>query len=163
MKFHRQLREKICSREAALEKIQAAKSRGEKIVFTNGCFDLIHPGHVDYLAQARDLGDLLVAGLNTDASVRTLDKAKDRPINNETSRATIIAALQSVDLVVLFNESTPLQLITFLKPDILVKGDDYKVEDIAGADVVIAAGGRVVTIPLLPGFSTTSIVNKIRG
>jgi D-glycero-beta-D-manno-heptose 1-phosphate adenylyltransferase len=161
MSFHQQLKSKIVSREDALQKINAQKLRDKKIVFTNGCFDIIHPGHVDYLSQARDLGDFLILGLNTDNSVRRLQKAPNRPINNEQARASVLAALASVDLIVLFDDETPYELIKFLQPNILVKGDDYEVQKIVGYDVVTANGGKVITIPFLEGFSTTNLIKKI--
>ena len=131
-----------------------------KVVFTNGCFDLVHQGHIDYLSKARDLGDVLVVGLNTDASVRRL-KGPRRPINDEYSRALLLASMLFVDYVVLFGEDTPYELIKTLQPDILVKGSDYKPEDIVGYDIVMAKGGRVETLDFLPGFSTTAIEQKI--
>lgn len=161
MSFHQQLKNKIVSKEEALQKINAQKLNGKKIVFTNGCFDIIHPGHVDYLSQARDLGDFLILGLNTDNSVKRLNKAPNRPINNEHARASVLAALASIDLIVLFDEETPYELISYLKPDVLVKGNDYEVEKIVGYDVVIANGGKVITIPFLEGFSTTNLIKKI--
>jgi rfaE bifunctional protein nucleotidyltransferase chain/domain len=161
MSFHSQLRDKITTREEALRRITEMR-HGKKIVFTNGCFDILHPGHVDYLARARDLGDVLVLGLNTDDSVKKLEKAPGRPVNGQNARALVIAALASVDLIVLFDEQTPLQLITFLAPDILVKGDDYAPEQIVGADLVRAKGGQVITVPILRGYSTTALLNKIR-
>ncbi|MBL7920915.1 MAG: D-glycero-beta-D-manno-heptose 1-phosphate adenylyltransferase [Bacteroidia bacterium] len=161
MSFHQQLKNKIVSKEEALQKIKAQKFNGKKIVFTNGCFDIIHPGHVDYLSQARDLGDFLILGLNTDNSVKQLQKAPNRPINNEQARASVLAALASIDLIILFDEETPYELISFLKPDVLVKGNDYEVEKIVGYDVVIANGGKVITIPFLEGFSTTNLIKKI--
>lgn len=161
MSFHQQLKDKIVTKEVALEKTGEMKALDKKIVFTNGCFDLLHPGHVDYLCQARDLGNFLLLGLNTDSSVRLLNKAPNRPINDEHTRATVLAGLACVDLIVLFDEETPLELITFLKPNVLVKGDDYKVTDIVGYDVVKANGGEVFTIPLVQGYSTTNIIKKI--
>ena len=162
MSFHQQLRDKVVAKEKAAEKLQAMRDLGKKIVFTNGCFDILHPGHVDYLSQARDLGDILVLGLNTDNSVRLLNKAPNRPINDEHTRALVLAGLASVDLIVLFDEETPYELIRFINPDVLVKGDDYQVERIVGFDIVKAAGGKVVTIPFLPGYSTTRLIQKIQ-
>jgi rfaE bifunctional protein nucleotidyltransferase chain/domain len=161
MSFKEQLKSKIVSKEAALQILNLQKAAGKKIVFTNGCFDIIHPGHVDYLSQARDLGDLLVLGLNTDNSVKRLNKAPNRPINNEQARAAVLAAMGCIDQIVLFDEETPYELIKFLQPDILVKGDDYKVETIVGYDIVMARGGKVVTIPFLEGYSTTKLIQKI--
>lgn len=133
----------------------------EKIVFTNGCFDLLHIGHVDYLEKAAGLGHRLVVGLNTDASVRQL-KGPQRPLNPQLARARVLAALECVDAVILFDEPTPQALIEALRPDILVKGDDYAVENIAGADFVINHGGSVQTLPLVQGFSTSELIRKIR-
>lgn len=153
--------EKIQSLDKALSTIAQWKAEGKAIAFTNGCFDIVHIGHVDYLEKARSLGDKLVLGLNTDASVRRL-KGESRPIVSETGRGRVIAALEFVDVVVFFDEDTPKSLIEAIKPDILIKGDDYTVETIVGADFVIANGGTVKTIPLVKGFSTSSIVEKIR-
>lgn len=144
-----------------MQRLDRQRAAGKKIVFTNGCFDILHPGHVDYLSQARDLGDFLVLGLNTDNSVRQLNKAPNRPINNEQARAMVLAGLASVDALVLFDEATPYELISYLKPNVLVKGDDYAVENIVGYDVVKANGGEVITIPFLQGFSTTGLIKKI--
>ncbi|MDP3567461.1 D-glycero-beta-D-manno-heptose 1-phosphate adenylyltransferase [Sediminibacterium sp.] len=144
-----------------MQAINLEKKSGKKVVFTNGCFDIIHPGHVDYLAKARDLGDYLILGLNTDKSVRLLNKAPNRPLNNEFARAIVLAAFACIDTIVLFDEQTPLELIKFLRPNVLVKGDDYQVEKIVGYDSVIANGGTVVTIPFLEGYSTTKLIEKI--
>lgn len=133
---------------------------GKRLVFTNGCFDILHPGHVDYLARARDLGDLLVVGLNSDASVRRI-KGKTRPVNPEGDRALVLGALACVDYIVIFEEDTPYQLIRTVMPDILVKGGDWPVEKIVGRDIVEAKGGQVLSIPLLPGYSTTRIIERI--
>lgn len=135
--------------------------KNQKIVFTNGCFDLLHPGHIEYLAKARDLGDILIVGLNTDASVKRL-KGEGRPTQNQEARAMVLAGLGNVDGVVLFDEDTPLELIKQVQPDVLVKGGDYEVKDIVGYDVVKAKGGEVITIPFVDGFSTTSILEKIK-
>ena len=132
-----------------------------KIVFTNGCFDIIHLGHIDYLAKAADLGDKLIIGLNSDESTRRL-KGPTRPINDEHSRAMILASLSFVDAVILFDEDTPYNLIKSVQPDILVKGADYKPEDIVGYDIVMAKGGKVETLDYLPGYSTSSIEKKIK-
>lgn len=152
--------DKIVELPALLEKVAAWKNAGEKVVFTNGCFDILHLGHVDYLEKARHQGDRMVLGLNTDASVGKLKPG--RPIVNEYSRARLMAALAFVDAVILFGEETPYELIATIKPDILVKGDDYTIENIVGADIVIGNGGEVKTIPLVQGYSTTSIINKIK-
>jgi len=135
--------------------------KSERVVFTNGCFDIVHRGHVEYLAQARALGTTLVVGLNTDASVRRL-KGPSRPLQDERTRAMVLASLQFVSHVFLFDEDTPYELIKEVQPDILVKGADYKPEDIVGYDVVKAKGGEVVTIPLVAGYSTTNVVAKMR-
>jgi len=132
-------------------------------VFTNGCFDLMHVGHVRYLEAARALGDLLVVGVNADASVRALNKGADRPIVPQDQRAEVLAALACVDYVVLFDEPDPDRLIAELQPDVLVKGGDWAPHQIIGRDTVEARGGTVTTIPLVPGVSTTSLVNKIKG
>jgi rfaE bifunctional protein nucleotidyltransferase chain/domain len=162
MSFHKQLKNKIISKDTALGRMISLRTSGKKIVFTNGCFDILHPGHVDYLAQARDLGDYLILGLNTDSSVRLLQKAPNRPVNNENSRALVLAGLASVDAIVFFDEKTPYELIDYLKPDVLVKGDDYQVEQIAGHDIVTANGGKVITVPLLSGYSTSAVIKKIK-
>jgi rfaE bifunctional protein nucleotidyltransferase chain/domain len=133
-----------------------------RLVFTNGCFDILHPGHVDLLERARDLGDALVVGLNSDESVRRLGKGSERPLNPLADRAAVLAALACVDFVVPFAEATPLELITAVQPDVLVKGGDWPVERIVGADMVRARGGEVLSLPLLPGYSTTALVERIR-
>ncbi|QSE99343.1 D-glycero-beta-D-manno-heptose 1-phosphate adenylyltransferase [Fulvivirga lutea] len=137
------------------------KGSGDEVVFTNGCFDILHLGHVDYLEKARALGDRLVVALNTDNSVKRL-KGEERPLNNELSRARLIAALEFVDAVVYFSEDTPQNVIETLIPDILVKGNDYLAENIVGAEFVIKNGGRVETVPLVDGYSTTNLVEKIK-
>ena len=137
-----------------------SQGKPKKIVFTNGCFDLVHRGHVDYLSKARDLGDMLIVGLNSDASVRRL-KGEKRPISNQESRAMVLAAFAFVDYVVIFDEDTPLNLIENIVPDILVKGGDYDRSTVVGADFVEAHGGRLELIPLVPGESTTNLVKKI--
>jgi rfaE bifunctional protein nucleotidyltransferase chain/domain len=135
----------------------------KKIVFTNGVFDILHTGHVDYLSKARDLGDFLIVGLNTDNSVKRLNKGPERPINNENARATVLGALECVNAIVLFDEDTPYELIKAIQPDVLVKGSDYAIEKIVGYDVVMAKGGQVKTITLSEGFSTTNIIKRITG
>jgi D-glycero-beta-D-manno-heptose 1-phosphate adenylyltransferase len=152
--------EKILTRDALLHRFAAPRCGA--IVFTNGVFDLLHRGHVEYLFAARALGDALVVGVNTDASVRRLGKGAERPLNPEDDRALVLAGLAAVDAVVLFDEDTPRELIAALRPDVLVKGGDYTVDRIAGADEVRAAGGRVETIPLVPGRSTTSILERAK-
>lgn len=133
----------------------------QKIVFTNGCFDLLHLGHIDYLAKSADLGTKLIIGLNSDLSTSNL-KGPGRPITNQQSRSAILASLFFVDAVIIFDEETPLNLINTIKPDILVKGSDYQISQIVGADIVLANGGDVKTIDYLPGYSTTYIENKIK-
>ena len=153
--------DKIKDLKSAKDQVSKWKAQNQKIVFTNGCFDLLHLGHVDYLEQARSLGDKLVLGLNSDDSVSRF-KGSERPIQNQNSRARVLAAMQFVDLVVFFNEDTPLNLITEIQPDILVKGSDYLAENIVGADVVKRNGGVVKTIDLVAGYSTSKIVEKIK-
>ncbi len=161
---------KIVDRETAERRINSWRLKGHKVVFTNGCFDILHRGHVSYLAQASSLGNKLVLAINTDDSVRRLGKGDDRPINDEVSRAIVAAGLGFVDLIVSFHEDTPLELIELLKPDVLVKGGDYNVDQldanasdyIVGSDIVRNSGGEVKTIPLVDGFSTTSIVQKLK-
>ncbi|QNH62245.1 D-glycero-beta-D-manno-heptose 1-phosphate adenylyltransferase [Hymenobacter sediminicola] len=152
-------KDKILSRAELLPVVAAWKAEGQKIVFTNGCFDLLHLGHVDYLEKARHLGDKLVLGLNTDASVSCLKPG--RPLQDEVSRARVLASLLFVDAVVLFDEQTPLALIEAIVPDILVKGDDYAISGIVGHEVVLQNGGQVLTVPLVAGYSTTRIVERI--
>ncbi|HVD99817.1 MAG TPA: D-glycero-beta-D-manno-heptose 1-phosphate adenylyltransferase [Cytophagaceae bacterium] len=152
--------DKILTKEQAATRLSDWKKEG-KVVFTNGCFDILHLGHVDYLEKARNLGQKLVVGLNTDASVQRL-KGKTRPITDQTSRARVMASLAFVDAVILFDEDTPLELISYLKPDILVKGNDYTIENIVGADVVMNNGGKVETVPLVNGYSTSNVIEKIK-
>jgi len=153
------------SKIVSMSALQIIRSEWEKdelrVVFTNGVFDLIHPGHVHYLNAAGNLGDRLIIGLNNDVSARLLEKGSGRPINTEMARATVLTALQMVDAVILFEESTPLNLIKSLNPNVLVKGGDYEIADIVGAPEVTAAGGIVKTIPFVEGFSTTSIEQRI--
>jgi rfaE bifunctional protein nucleotidyltransferase chain/domain len=153
---------KIMTREALVPLLEQLRFFGRKVVFTNGCFDILHLGHVDYLAKAAAFGDFLVIGLNSDASVKLLNKGDTRPLQNETSRSHVIAALHVVDAVVLFDEETPYELIKLVQPDVLVKGADYKVEDIAGHDIVQAKGGKVELVEFVPGYSTSAIERKIR-
>lgn len=157
----RQIRNKYLSLDDLLVKIADWKSAGQKIVFTNGCFDILHPGHIDYLAKARGLGDKLVIGLNSDASVQRL-KGTHRPIQNEEARAMLLGALEFVDAIVLFTEDTPAELIAKVLPDTLVKGADYTIDQIAGGDTVMHNGGSVVLLPYLKGFSTSGIEKRIR-
>jgi D-glycero-beta-D-manno-heptose 1-phosphate adenylyltransferase len=139
------------------------KAARGNVVFTNGVFDVLHRGHVAYLCRARAEGDALIVGLNTDASVRRLGKGPDRPLNGEQDRAFVLAGLACVDAVVLFGEDTPRELIAALKPDVLAKGADYQLDSIVGADLVTAAGGRVVRVPLETGYSTTDLIRKASG
>jgi rfaE bifunctional protein nucleotidyltransferase chain/domain len=132
-----------------------------KVVFTNGCFDILHRGHIEYLSQARDKGEILVIGLNSDASVKRI-KGEGRPVQDETSRALVLASLRIVDAVVLFDEDTPYELIKIVKPDVLVKGADYTEDTIVGADIVKASGGEVVVIPIVEGYSTSRILKVIK-
>lgn len=152
---------KIILPNSSLDQVEKWHREGQKVVFTNGCFDILHLGHVDYLEKARTLGDKLVVGVNTDASIK-INKGEARPIVNETSRARVISSLSFVDAVILFDEETPIELIKRVKPHILVKGDDYDIANIVGADFVIENGGSVETIPLVKGYSTTSIIDKIK-
>jgi D-glycero-beta-D-manno-heptose 1-phosphate adenylyltransferase len=152
---------KILTSKEAKKRAQQWQSEGKKIVFTNGCFDIVHLGHIDYLEKARNLGDKLVLGLNTDASIKRL-KGKKRPVVNEYARSRMMSAFEFVDAVILFDEETPKELIQTICPDILVKGDDYSVENIVGSDFVIANGGEVKTISLVKGYSTTAIIQKIK-
>lgn len=153
--------DKICTAEQAARLVSEWQKHDYKVVFTNGCFDILHLGHVDYLEKAAAFGQKLVVGLNTDDSVRAL-KGPDRPVNPEYARARLLAALQFVSAVVLFSDATPFALISQLGPDVLVKGSDYTVENIVGADVVMARGGEVKTIDLVDGFSTTAILEKVK-
>ena len=137
------------------------RNQGLRVVFTNGCFDLLHRGHVEYLAKASDKGDVLVVGLNTDASVRRL-KGESRPVNNEDARAIVLASLACVDAVVLFGEDTPYELIKAVRPDVLVKGADYQPEEIVGYDIVTSYGGKVETVALVEGYSTTGTIEALK-
>lgn len=152
---------KISDRPGLRKKVEGWKNNGETIVFTNGCFDILHLGHIDYLEKAAALGDRLVIGVNTDDSVKRL-KGADRPLNNEYSRGRLLAALEFVDALTYFDEDTPYKLIKELNPDILVKGSDYLAENVVGADIVVGNGGKVETIDLVQGYSTTSLVEKIK-
>ena len=155
------INDKIISLEALKLRVENWKSSSEKIVFTNGCFDILHRGHIDVLAKTADLGDKLIIGLNSDSSIRKL-KEDNRPIVDEKSRALLLAAFSFVDAIVLFSEQTPFNLITDIKPDILAKGGDYKITEIVGHEVVQQNGGEVITIPLIEGFSSTNIIDKIQ-
>ena len=150
-----------CKLETLLHIVNDAKQNNQVIVFSNGCFDILHSGHCKYLSEAKKLGDILIVGLNTDKSVKNL-KGNSRPINNQNDRAYVLSSLKSVDYVVFFDEETPLNLIKKILPDVLVKGDDYRIEDIVGADTVINNGGKVITIPLVAGKSTSALIEKIK-
>lgn len=144
-----------------IEIINIIKAERKKIVFTNGCFDLLHVGHIRYLAQAKKLGDFLIIGLNSDSSVKEL-KGEDRPINSFEDRANLLSAIESVDLVIMFEEQTPENLIKDIVPDILVKGGDYNIEDIVGYQTVMQNGGQVKTLSFYDGYSSTNYINKIK-
>jgi len=159
--LEKELQSKIQSVSSIKSEVSAWHKDGKKVVFTNGVFDLLHIGHITYLAKSAELGDKLVIGLNADSSVKRL-KGADRPLNHEDNRATLLAALFFVDAIVIFEEDTPIKLITALMPDILVKGADYTIENIVGAKEVIANGGEVKTINFVDGYSSTSIIKKIR-
>jgi len=170
MSYLSELTDRVQTVAQAAETIADWKQAGETVVFTNGCFDILHEGHVTYLSKAADLGSKLVIGLNTDASVKRQGKGDERPVNPETARALLLAALRFVDLVVLFDEDTPLDLIVKLQPSVLVKGADYDENEsdpasrryIVGRKEVLALGGTVRTISLVDGFSTTGIIRKLR-
>lgn len=165
-----QIKHKIVSQEEANTILSSWKDNGDEVVFSNGCFDILHLGHVSYLAKAASLGDYLIVGINSDRSIKQLNKSPERPINDEESRALVLASLEMVDLVVVFDALTPKELITTLHPSILVKGADYNEQEenenspryIVGSKEVKANGGRVITIALEEGYSTTNIINKIR-
>lgn len=150
---------KIKKTKTLVKALSALKGKGKRIVFTNGCFDILHVGHIDYLSKARRLGDILIVGLNSDSSVKKI-KGKNRPINKESDRARVLSALYFVDYITLFNETTPENLIKKVRPDILVKGGDWKVEDIVGGAFVRSYGGKIKSIPFVKGYSTTSIIEK---
>jgi len=155
-----QLSAKIKKRNDLSATLTRLRRKGKRIVFTNGCFDILHVGHVDYLSKAKRLGDVLVVGLNSDDSVRRLKSAR-RPLNREKDRARVLSSMCFVDFITIFDEDTPKRLIEKLSPDVLVKGGDWKKKDIVGADFVRSRGGRVVTVPFVKGYSTTSIIKKI--
>jgi len=154
------IKHKIISGDQITSLLKALRDEERRIVFTNGCFDVIHQGHINYLSQAADLGTFFIVGLNTDDSVKRL-KGEGRPVQDETARAIIMAALEMVDAVILFDEDTPFELINLVKPDVLVKGGDYKAEEIVGYDIVSSYGGRVVTLGFLEGHSSSSIIEKL--
>ena len=161
MKSGNSIPNKISTLPDLQKKLAQWRLLGKTIVFTNGCFDILHAGHIASLTEAATHGDILIIGLNADASIKGL-KGPNRPVNDENARALLLASLTMVDAVILFSEPTPLELIVAIKPDVLVKGGDYKVEEIAGAKEVIEWGGKVIINPILEGFSTTSIINKIQ-
>ena len=152
----------VLTREAAAAWAESARAAGQQVVFTNGVFDVLHPGHTRYLTDARALGDVLVVAVNSDRSVRAQQKGADRPITPEGERAELLAALAAVDAVVVFDEDTPHEIVSAMQPDVLVKGADWASDAIVGRDVVEARGGRVVRIPLALGYSTTAILERAR-
>jgi rfaE bifunctional protein nucleotidyltransferase chain/domain len=156
------IQSKIYNKQSIQFWLNVVRLKNQKIVFTNGCFDLVHQGHIDYLSKAADLGDHLVVGLNSDESVKRLGKGNARPIQDEQSRALLIASLHFVSAVLIFNEDTPIELIQLIQPNVLVKGADWKLEQIVGYDFVKSKGGEIKTIEYLPGFSTTAIETKIK-
>ena len=156
------LHRKIISAEKLSFKLAKWQFKGYKTVFTNGCFDILHPGHIDYLSKAADHGDILIVAINTDASVKKL-KGENRPILNEDARSLLIASLRFVDYVILFDDETPYELINEIKPNVLIKGSDYSIEEIVGHDIVLENGGEVKTIQLTVEYSTSMIENKIKG
>ena len=155
------VKSKILNSENLNIHLNVWRFKDQKIVFTNGCFDILHHGHIIYLSRAKDLGNKLIIGLNSDPSVKRL-KGEGRPVNNQDNRAISLASLQFVDAVILFNEDTPYELIKRVQPDILVKGSDYKPEEIVGADIVLAGGGKIHTIDFVEGYSSTNIINKLK-
>ena len=165
-----QINSKILSEETLSSVINEWKNNNQSIVFTNGCFDILHRGHVTYLSKASELGDKLIIGVNSDTSVKALEKGSNRPVNPEMDRAYLLAALSFVDAVIVFNESTPLELISTIYPNVLVKGGDYNVEEteknnpgyIVGSDIVKNSGGKVEAIKFVEGYSTSSIINKFK-
>jgi len=156
------IKHKIVDKEQLKWILNRYRFKGEKIVFTNGCFDLLHQGHIDYLAKASDLGTKLIVAVNSDNSVKRLGKGQNRPIQDEQSRAVIMSALHFVSEVIIFDEDTPLDLIKFIQPDILVKGNDYEIKNIVGHEIVQRKGGEVKTIDFLEGYSTSKIVEKAK-
>ena len=159
MKMLNQIRSKIKTLDEIIAASENWQSQNKRIVFTNGCFDIVHLGHIDYLSRAADLADVLVIGVNTDASVSRI-KGKNRPLQDELSRSMLLASFQFVEAVVLFDDDTPYELIKAIQPDVLVKGSDYEEADIVGADIVRDKGGEIATIDFLDGYSTSSIIEK---
>ena len=162
MKHFEIIKSKILKADTIDLLLSVWRFKERKVVFTNGCFDILHLGHIDYLSKAADLGDKLIVGVNSDASVKRLNKGAARPIQDEESRAILIAALHFTDAVIIFDEDTPYELIKIVQPDILVKGGDWKPAEIVGSDIVKAKGGAVATLDYLPGYSTTDIERKIK-
>jgi rfaE bifunctional protein nucleotidyltransferase chain/domain len=170
MSYNSKLSKKIVSAKDINRLMNVERFHSKKIVFTNGCFDILHRGHVEYLTKARDLGNVLVLGLNTDASVKRQNKSPERPINTQEARAVILAALECVDYIVYFDEDTPYELIKLVQPDVLAKGADYDANEtdtsskkyVVGSDIVRAKGGKVATIDLSEGFSTTGLIHKLK-
>jgi rfaE bifunctional protein nucleotidyltransferase chain/domain len=161
MQYLEVIKNKIYNAETLTRMLAMWRFQDKKVVFTNGCFDILHLGHIDYLSKAKDLGDVLIVGVNTDESVKRL-KGESRPLTDEVSRSIIMASLQFVDAVVLFGEDTPYELIKAVQPDTLVKGKDYREEEVVGYDIVKKKGGRVITLDLLEGYSTTAIELRIK-
>jgi rfaE bifunctional protein nucleotidyltransferase chain/domain len=161
MSFHDKLYNKLQNSKSIIPLINNWKNEKQKIVFTNGCFDILHRGHVEYLTKAKDLGNKLIIALNTDDSVKRLGKSPERPINHEEARMVVLSALECVDAIIFFNEDTPINLIKLILPHVLVKGSDYQKEKIVGYHEVIENGGEVETIDLVEGFSTSNILKKI--
>jgi rfaE bifunctional protein nucleotidyltransferase chain/domain len=161
MRHSNTLLSKIVSFDELLAHLTPARAKGLSVVFTNGCFDVLHKGHIDYLYQASAYGDILVVGLNSDSSVRSI-KGSGRPLQDEASRSVVLASLFFVDFVVLFHEDTPFNLISGILPDVLIKGGDYKAEEIVGYDLVSGHGGKVVIIPFVEGYSTTSVLERLK-
>ena len=161
MSHLKNINSKVSNLDALTSQVEQWKMAGKKVVFTNGCFDIIHRGHIEVLVRTADLGDKLVIGLNSDQSIQKL-KGKDRPVIDEQSRAILLAALSFVDAIVLFSEDTPLKLISALLPDVLAKGGDYEIETIVGHEIVQENGGKVELVPFVDGFSSTIIIDKIK-
>ncbi len=171
MSLFETIKQKIFTVKSIIPILAVWRLKSEKIVFTNGCFDILHPGHAEYLAKAKSEGNRLIVAINSDLSVKKLDKGSSRPIQNEQARALIIASLQAVDAVIIFEDETPLELIKLICPDVLVKGGDYNAEEtnshskkyIVGSDVVKSNAGKVISIPFVEGYSTSNIEKKIKG
>lgn len=156
------IKQKIVTKPTLSKKLAVLRLYGKTVVFTNGCFDILHQGHIKYLSETADCGNALIVGINSDNSLKKLGKGVNRPIQDEYSRALIVASLHFVDAVIVFDEDTPYELIKLIQPDVLVKGGDWKINDIVGADIVKAKEGEVKTIPYIEGFSTTNIEKKIK-